>query len=41
VLCVTGVGDDMASALGKAYQAVASITFDGANHRKDIGQDIL
>ena len=41
VLCVTGVGNNMASALGKAYQAVASITFDGANHRKDIGQDIL
>jgi len=41
VLCVTGMGDDMASALDKAYQAVASITFDGANHRKDIGQDIL
>lgn len=38
VLGVTAVGDDLAQALDKAYQAVEVIQFDGAQYRRDIGQ---
>ena len=35
------VGDDLTSALEKAYAAVREITFDGAFYRKDIGARAL
>jgi phosphoribosylamine--glycine ligase len=37
VLGVTGVGDDLASALNAAYARVGTIRFDGAQYRNDIG----
>lgn len=36
VLAVVGVGDDVASARAAAYDGVALISFDGAQHRTDI-----
>ncbi len=36
VLAVTAVGSDIASARAKAYQGVSSISFDGAQWRRDI-----
>ena len=36
VLCVTGVGKDIRSAVDTAYKGVAAIHFDGAHYRKDI-----
>ena len=41
VLGVTGIGDDIASAIKKAYEAVEKIDFEGAYCRKDIGQKAL
>lgn len=41
VLGVTATGDDLRSALDKAYKAVETITFDKAHYRKDIGQRAL
>lgn len=38
VLGVTGLGSDLGAALGKAYGAVAGITFEGAFWRRDIGR---
>jgi phosphoribosylamine---glycine ligase len=37
VLAVTGVADGLESARAVAYGGVAAITFDGAQHRSDIG----
>lgn len=37
VLCVTALGDDLAQAQAKAYQAVDQIKFKGAQYRRDIG----
>ena len=37
VLSVTAVGDDLAEALTRAYQAVTLIDIRGAHHRTDIG----
>jgi len=37
VLTVTGQGDTFAEARTRAYEAVACISFDGAQHRSDIG----
>jgi phosphoribosylamine--glycine ligase len=37
VLGVTGVGDDLPRALGRAYAGARAIHFDGAHHRTDIG----
>ena len=37
VLAVTGLGDDLATARGRAYQRMASIRFDGMQVRRDIG----
>lgn len=37
VLCVTGLGDDIRSAIERAYQGVSKIGFEGAQYRKDIG----
>jgi phosphoribosylamine--glycine ligase len=36
VLAVVGVGDDVAAARAAAYDGVALISFDGAQHRADI-----
>jgi phosphoribosylamine--glycine ligase len=41
VLGVTGVADDLSSALVRAYEGVRVITFAGAHHRKDIGHRAL
>ena len=41
VLGVSAVGDDLGSALRKAYDAAGEIHFDGAFYRKDIGQRAL
>lgn len=38
VLGVTAVGDDLSSAISKAYEAVKMIEFDGMQYRKDIGK---
>jgi phosphoribosylamine--glycine ligase len=37
VLAVTGVGDDLAAARARAYDAVDAIRFDGMQLRRDIG----
>lgn len=36
VLCVVGLGDDVAGAKAKAYEALEKIRFDGMQYRKDI-----
>jgi len=36
VLCVTALGDDLAAAQKKAYEAVAKVHFDQSYYRKDI-----
>jgi phosphoribosylamine--glycine ligase len=41
VLGVTALGDTLAEAQRKAYEAVASIHFQGAFFRRDIGQKAL
>lgn len=41
VLGVTATGDDLKSALEKAYKAVDTISFEKAHYRKDIGQRAL
>ncbi len=38
VLCVSGRGDDLATAVASAYTGVAAIHFEGAHFRKDIGR---
>jgi phosphoribosylamine--glycine ligase len=40
VLAVTAVGDDVADARTRAYDAVGRIHFDGAQHRTDIAAGI-
>jgi phosphoribosylamine--glycine ligase len=37
VLCVTGWGKDLRSALGIAYSRIEIIKFDSMHYRKDIG----
>jgi len=37
VLCVTGLGDSVKIAQGRAYQGIESISFDGMQFRGDIG----
>ena len=37
VLCVTALGDTVAAAQKRAYEAAATIQFDGMQYRKDIG----
>ncbi len=39
VLGVTALGDDLTCARRKAYEAVAEITWEGEQHRTDIGAD--
>jgi phosphoribosylamine--glycine ligase len=41
VLTVVASGDDYRSAIGRAYQAVGTIQFDGMHFRKDIGAKAL
>jgi len=41
VLGVTARGRDLAEAIGRAYEAVAKISWNGAYFRKDIGQKAL
>jgi len=41
VLGVTGLGDTVASAIDKAYQGVARISWQDVHFRKDIGQKAL
>ena len=41
VLCVTALGDSLRVARSRAYEAAASIRFDGMQFRKDIGQRAL
>ncbi len=41
VLCVSGLGGDLAAAVAKAYEGVARIRFDGMHHRTDIGRDAI
>jgi phosphoribosylamine--glycine ligase len=41
VLAVTGKGSDLQSAIDIAYANVSKISWDGAQYRKDIGQDLL
>jgi phosphoribosylamine--glycine ligase len=38
VLGVTAIGDDLESALNRAYQAVGDISWDGMQYRRDIGK---
>ena len=39
VLCVTALGDDLETAISRAYAGVEKIHFDGAHYRTDIGRD--
>ena len=41
VLAVTGQGDDLRAALGRAYQGLGRISFEGLHHRTDIGAKAL
>ena len=41
VLAVTGMDTDLELALKKAYDGLSTITWEGMNYRRDIGQDIL
>ncbi|MFO7541149.1 MAG: phosphoribosylamine--glycine ligase [Chloroflexota bacterium] len=39
VLAVSGLGDDLETAVNRAYEGVAQIRFDQAHYRTDIGRD--
>ena len=41
VIASTGLGSDIRSALDQSYGNLQSISWDGMNFRKDIGQDLL
>ena len=41
VLCVVGLGDDVAQAKAKAYGALEKISFDGMQYRKDIADKAI
>ena len=41
VLAVTGTGPDLRSALGRAYEGVSTIEFEGKTFRRDIGHRAL
>ncbi|WP_165007170.1 phosphoribosylamine--glycine ligase [Neisseria yangbaofengii] len=41
VLCVVGLGDDVAAAKGKAYAALEKVSFDGMQYRKDIADKAI
>lgn len=39
VLCVSGQGEGLATAVARAYAGIEAIHFDGAHYRRDIGQN--
>ncbi|MDO5059252.1 MAG: phosphoribosylamine--glycine ligase [Neisseria sp.] len=41
VLCVVGLGDDVAAAKARAYEALDEISFDGMQFRKDIADKAI
>jgi phosphoribosylamine---glycine ligase len=41
VLTVVASGDDLAAAIGRAYEAAARISFEGCRYRTDIGKKAL
>jgi phosphoribosylamine--glycine ligase len=41
VLAVTGMGSSLEAARQQTYQAIQSISFEGAYFRRDIGVDLL
>ncbi|HRJ29526.1 MAG TPA: phosphoribosylamine--glycine ligase [Cyclobacteriaceae bacterium] len=41
VVAISGMGSNLATALEKAYQGVAKLSWEGLYFRKDIGQDLL
>jgi len=41
VLCVVGLGDDVAAAKQRAYQALAEVRFDGMQYRMDIADKAM
>ena len=41
VLCVVGLGDDVAAAKQRAYQALAEVRFDGMQYRTDIADKAM
>lgn len=41
VLCVVGLGDDVAAAKAKAYQALEKVSFDGMQYRRDIADKAI
>jgi phosphoribosylamine--glycine ligase len=41
VLAITGIGEDISSALENAYSRASEVCWDGIYYRKDIGQDVL
>ncbi|ARC02667.1 phosphoribosylamine--glycine ligase [Neisseria gonorrhoeae] len=41
ILCVVGLGDDVAQAKAKAYGALEKISFDGMQYRKDIADKAI
>jgi phosphoribosylamine--glycine ligase len=41
VMAITSYGKDLETALKRSYGSIEKIEFDGANYRKDIGQDVL
>lgn len=41
VLCVVGLGSDVAAAKNKAYEALQEISFDGMQYRKDIADKAI
>jgi phosphoribosylamine--glycine ligase len=41
VLAVTAVAPVLSTALNRAYEGVAKISFEGAHYRRDIGQHLV
>ena len=41
VLCVVGLGDDVAAAKAQAYQALGKVHFDGMQYRRDIADKAI
>ena len=41
VLCVVGLGDDVAAAKQRAYRALAEVRFDGMQYRTDIADKAM
>jgi phosphoribosylamine--glycine ligase len=41
VIAITGMGNNIAEALQKSYEAVNLICFEGIQYRKDIGKDVI